>query len=99
MHHGQITPVISYVVNALGDDGSDTIRIAFWRQQAEHLLKQDSAALLQYKDYPEQFQDVKHRLLGEMVKVVGKVRKNDMFDRLEFSAQLVFFQEERLEKV
>lgn len=98
LNHGQVTPTISYVVNALGDDGSDTIRIAFWKQQAEHLLKQDNAALLQYKDYPEQFQEVKHRLLGEMVKVVGKVRKNDMFDRLEFNAQFVFFHEERLEK-
>ena len=102
LNHGAVTPIISYVVNALGDDGSDTIRIAFWRQQAEHLLKQESSAVLHYKDYPEQFQEVKHKLLGEVVKVVGKVRKNEMFDRLEFNAQLVFFPEaqelQRLEK-
>jgi len=97
LNHGQVTPAISYVVNALGDDGSDTIRVAFWKQQAEHLLKEENAAVLRYKDYPEQFQDAKHKLLGEIVKVVGKVRKNEMFDRLEFNAQLVFFNEQRLE--
>ncbi len=88
--HGAVTPQVSYVLNVIGDDGTDTIRIAFWRNQAERLLSQNSADILRYKDYPEQFQDVKHSLLGEMVKVVGRVTKNTMFDRLEFSAQLVF---------
>ncbi len=88
--HGTVTPQLSYVVNVLGDDGTDTIRIVLWRSQAERLLNMDEKAILQYKDFPEQFADVKHKLLGEMVKFVGRVQKNQMFDRLEFNAQLVF---------
>lgn len=88
--HGAVVPALSYVLNALGDDGSDTIRIVLWKSQAERLLGMGSADITKFKDFPEQFQDVKHRLLGEMVKFVGKVTKNTMFDRLEFSAQLVF---------
>jgi ssDNA-binding replication factor A large subunit len=90
LEHGAVTPQVSFVVNALGDDGSDTIRLVFWREQTETLLSLDNAAVLRFKDFPEEFQDVKHKLLGEIVKVHGKVRKNDMFDRLEFTAQKVF---------
>lgn len=88
--HGAVQPKLSYVLNVLGDDGTTTIRITLWRNQAERLLGLDEAAMLRYKDYPEEFQDVKHKLLGEMVKFVGRVNKNTMFERLEFNAQLVF---------
>ena len=88
--HGAVTPLVSYVVNALGDDGTDTIRLVFWKSQAERLLGLNSTEILTFKEYPEKFQDVKHKLLGEVVKLVGRVTKNQMFDRLEFNAQLVF---------
>jgi hypothetical protein len=29
-------------------------------------------------------------MLGNIIKLVGRVKKNDFFDRLEFTAQLVF---------
>ena len=88
--HGTVTPVVSYVLNALGDDGTDTIRLVFWKNQAERLLGLGSSEILAFKEYPEKFQDTKHKLLGEVVKLVGRVTKNQMFDRLEFNAQLVF---------
>ncbi|MBI4153337.1 hypothetical protein HY497_02340 [Candidatus Woesearchaeota archaeon] len=88
--HGSVTPAVSYVLNALGDDGADTIRLVFWKNQAERLLGLGNSDILTFKDYPERFQDVKHKLLGEVVKLVGRVTKNQMFDRLEFNAQLVF---------
>ncbi|MBI4153211.1 hypothetical protein HY497_01690 [Candidatus Woesearchaeota archaeon] len=95
--HGTVTPAVSYVVNALGDDGTDTIRLVFWKNQAERLLGLSSSEILAFKDYPEQFQDVKHKLLGEVVKLVGRVTKNQMFDRLEFNAQLVFLNAQEAE--
>ena len=88
--HGTVTPVVSYVLNALGDDGTDTIRLVFWKNQAERLLGLNSNEILTFKEYPEKFLDTKHKLLGEVVKLVGRVTKNQMFDRLEFNAQLVF---------
>ena len=36
------------------------------------------------------FEEVKHDLLGQMVKLSGRVQKNSMFDRLEFVSQMVF---------
>ncbi len=88
--HGIVMPLVSYVVNALGDDGTDTIRLVFWKNQTERLLGLGSNEIVAFKDSPEKFQDVKHKLLGESVKLVGRVTKNQMFDRLEFNAQLVF---------
>jgi len=46
--------------------------------------------ILEYKDAPEKFEEVKNSLLGDMIKVVGRVNKNELFDRLEFIARLVF---------
>jgi len=43
----------------------------------------------QYKENPALFQDVKTDLLGEQFKLLGKVHRNEMFDRLEFNVQIV----------
>ena len=88
--HGDVKPDVSYVMNVLGDDGTDTMRIVLWKNQTERLLGMDNAKIVRYKDFPEEFQDVKHKLLGEIIKVVGRVKKNEMFGRLEFNSQLVF---------
>ena len=88
--HGAVTPSMSYVLNVLGDDGTDTMRVVLWKSQSERLLGLDEKTIVSYKDFPEKFQDVKQKLLGETVKMIGKVNKNTMFDRIEFQAQLVF---------
>lgn len=87
--HGAVQPAVSYVVNVVGDDGSGTMRITLWKNQAERLLRLPQDAMLRFRDAPEQFQDVKHGLLGETVKFAGRVRNNAMFARLEFTVQLV----------
>ena len=38
----------------------------------------------------ETVEKLKTDLLGEIVKIVGRVAKNTMFERLEFVSQLVF---------
>lgn len=42
-----------------------------------------------YREMPEKFEEVKTRLLGQFVKVTGRVKRNTFFDRLEFNAQTV----------
>ncbi len=87
LEHGDVEPQFGCVLNLILDDGTGSVRCAFWRKQAERLLeKQD---LTSYKNQPELFENAKTQLLGEQVKVVGRAKKNDMFDRIEFSAQLV----------
>jgi len=88
--HNVVNPAYSYVLNAIIDDGSETIRGVFFRKQAENLLEMDHEKILGYKDNPEGFEEVKTSLLGNIVKVVGRTNKNELFDRLEFVSRLVF---------
>jgi replication factor A1 len=85
--HGEIKPHYSYVFNLVLDDGTETIRAVFFRNQMEKLLEMRSEDILQYKDEPEKFEDIKKGMLGSMVKVRGRVNKNAFFDRLEFISQ------------
>lgn len=88
--HGKIDPAYSYVLNAVLDDGHETIRTVFFRNQADRLLNMSHEDVLKYKTEPERFDDIKNKLLGEQIKVTGRVNKNEMFDRLEFITRLVF---------
>ena len=88
--HGAVTPSFSYVMNTLLDDGSSTIRTVFFRNQIANLLKMQNEEILKFKDSPGDFQTIKDDLLGKIIKIVGRTTKNEMFDRLEFIAQLVF---------
>ncbi len=46
--------------------------------------------MLKFKDNLGLFGDIKTELLGEQFRLVGRVSRNDMFERLEFSVQMVF---------
>ncbi|MBI2548379.1 DUF2240 family protein [Candidatus Woesearchaeota archaeon] len=87
--HGEVTPAYGYVMNLLLDDGTDTIRVVLFRNVVDQLLEIDSTAVLAYKDNLGAFESLKQNLLGESIKINGRVTKNTMFDRLEFIAQAV----------
>jgi len=80
----------NYVMNAILDDGTGNIRTTFWKRQAQRLLKKTDEEMLQYQENPAAFEQVKTDMLGEIVKIVGRCKKNDTFDRVEFTANLVF---------
>jgi len=84
-----VVPALSYVLNAVLDDGTGTIRGVFWKNQTNHLLGKTVEEMEKFKDDLSLFESVKTDLLGEQFKVMGRVKKNEMFDRLEFNAQLV----------
>lgn len=88
--HGRVKPNFAFVLNVFLDDGTETIRCVLFRQQAERLLNKNVDDLLKMRDSPEQFEPVKNELLGQIVKFVGKTKKNAFFDKLEFSVQMVF---------
>ncbi|MGM5485028.1 MAG: OB-fold nucleic acid binding domain-containing protein [Nanobdellota archaeon] len=88
--HGSVDPKYSFVMNVQVDDGTGNIRIVCFRNQAKSLLKKEDNDILAYKDAPGSFEEVKQELLGEFVKIVGRVTKNKMFDREEMISQLVF---------
>lgn len=88
--HGAVKPEYAFVMNVFLDDGTENIRCVLFRQQAERLLSKTIADLLPFRQAPEQFEPVKTELLGQIVKLVGRAKKNTFFDRLEFNVQLVF---------
>jgi len=87
--HGEVVGSMNCSMNAVLDDGTGTIRATFWKQQALRLTKSDEPAFARFREDPTSFEDVKNDLLGEFLKVVGKVRRNEQQDRLELTAQLV----------
>ncbi len=89
VEHGKVKSSLSYVLNLILDDGSGTIRGIFWKNQTNHLLGKEEAELASYRDRLASFENIKTDLLGEQFKLRGRVKKNDMFDRLEFNVQLV----------
>ncbi len=88
--HNEQKPSYSYVMNTVLDDGTDSIRTVFFRAQAERLLGKRPEEMLALKENPQAFEGLKNDLLGKMIKVVGRTKRNQMFDRLEFVSQLVF---------
>jgi replication factor A1 len=95
----EIQPDYSYVMNVVLDDGSETIRCAFFRNQVERLLSKTQQEVLKYKDDIALFEPIKTDLLGQQVKLVGRANKNEMFDRMEFITQLVFLNPDPQEEV
>jgi hypothetical protein len=87
--HGKVTPEYNYVLNLYLDDGSDNIRVVFWRQQIEELLGMDKPQIMSFKDDPSKFEPIKTELLGNIIKVSGRANKNQNFDRIELVANKV----------
>ena len=82
--HGNVIPAYSYVLNAVLDDGTETIRCVFFRNQADKLFGKTQEQLLNFKNNPAEFEAAKHDLLGTIIKVNGRANKNSMFNRVEF---------------
>lgn len=88
--HGVVAPDTNYVVSAFLDDGTGNIRATFWKQQTQRLTKKTHGEMLQYQENPAAFEQVKADLLGNIVKAVGKCKKNETFDRVELTVNLIF---------
>ncbi len=88
--HAEVKPVTSYVMNLVLDDGTGTIRAVLWKNQTNNLLGKTEEEVVLYKDNAVLFEEIKNGLLGEQLKLLGQIKKNEMFSRLELSAQMVF---------
>ena len=87
--HDKVDPDYSYVLNLIVDDGTDNIRTVFFRENMEKLLNFNKEKILEYKENIEKFEEIKTELLGNIIKINGRVKKNLFFDRLEFMANSV----------
>ncbi len=82
--HGAVQQSYSYLINLIVDDGTEPVRVVFFRKQVESILKKNYEEILLFKENPEFFNEAKSTLLGCFIKLRGKVVKNTMFERLEF---------------
>ncbi|MBD3259079.1 DUF2240 family protein [Candidatus Woesearchaeota archaeon] len=80
--HQQVEPVFAHVLNILLDDGTGTVRVTCWREQAERLLPK----IAEIRNDESIFEPEKAALLGEMIKVNGRIKKNPMSNQLELNA-------------
>jgi len=87
--HNTVEPDFSYVLNLIVDDGTENIRTVFFRDSMEKLTSSNKEKILTYKDNPETFEEVKTELLGNIIKLNGRVKKNLFFDRIELVANEV----------
>lgn len=71
------------VVSCMLDDGSGNIRTVFFRDQAQKLLE-ISAEEIEKLDLDKRYELIREKLLGKEVQLMGRVRKNNVFDRIEF---------------
>jgi len=80
----------AYVLNIFLDDGTENIRTVLWRNQIQKLLELSNEEVLKFREDPTSFEQIKTELLGTIVKVVGRVNKNESFDRIELIANLIY---------
>ena len=88
--HGKVSPSFSYVMNAVIDDGTETMRLVLFRRMVERLLNKTEQEVLSYRSQPDAFQQAKNDLLGAFIRAVARVNKNEMFERLELVAQEIY---------
>ena len=73
------------IVPTLIDDGTGDIRVSFFRELAETLVG-TSVDELEKIEENERKSFLEERLLGKEITVEGRVKKNEMYDRLEMVA-------------
>ncbi|MFH1211537.1 MAG: OB-fold nucleic acid binding domain-containing protein, partial [Candidatus Woesearchaeota archaeon] len=87
--HGIVAPKYGYVLNMHLDDGTDNVRAVLWRAQILELVNMPEQDFLKFRESPFEFEGKKTELLGNIVKTVGKVNKNQTFNNTEFVVQSI----------
>ncbi len=80
--HGDVEPSANLVVSCIADDGTDSLRVVFFRELAEKVCGIHSSELA-VKEPDIRYELVKEKLLGREFILSGRVKKNVAFDRIE----------------
>ncbi len=87
--HGVVNIEYIPVLNVFFDDGTDSIRVVAFRNQAEKVLGISKEEVQKFRENPMLFEAYKQQLLGKQFKLVGKVTNNEMAGRNEFTTRFV----------
>lgn len=83
--HGNVPVKKVPILNLFFDDGTESIRSVLFRDQVSKLLGLTNEQVINL----ENFEDRKNELLGKQLVFVGRVNRNELFDRNEFSVQKI----------
>jgi len=82
IEHGEVEPNSAVVINAVVDDGTGDLRTIFFRDNAEKFAGISAAELAQLNS-EQRLEVVKQKVVGKELLLVGKVKNNKVFNRLE----------------
>lgn len=84
--HGQIEePDYNMIISGIADDGTESIRVVFFGEQAEKLLGMATKEAKKLFDRKKKLEAVLSLIpLGKEFVFEGRARRNQLFDRLEF---------------
>jgi len=77
------------VLNAVLDDGTETIRSVFFTEQCLLLLGVQKDELYAQKDNDAYFSELKTKVLGKYIRVTARSTKNQLFDRVELICNFI----------
>lgn len=83
--HGQVEPNYGLIVSGIADDGTESIRIVMFNENAEKLLGMGVKDAKKLFDKKKKLEAVLSLIpLGKEFVFEGRARRNQIFDRLEF---------------
>lgn len=83
--HGTVEPNYGLIVSGIADDGTGSIRIVFFNENAEKLLGMTTKELKKLFDKKKKLEAVLGLIpLGKEFVFEGRARRNQLFDRFEF---------------
>jgi len=80
--HGIIEPESNMIISGIVDDGTDSIRTVFFRDQAKALTGLNPSVFLNMSQ-DESMNLIKQSALGNEIIMWGRIQKNKIFDNLE----------------
>ena len=85
--HGKVAGELMPVINVFVDDGTANIRAVAFRNNAEALCNVKKDDLLKVRENNSEFDKIRDNILGKQMLIVGRITKNEFFDRNELMVQ------------
>jgi replication factor A1 len=80
--HGDVSPEAALIISCILDDGTGDIRATFFRETAENLIEMKVSEVAEM-DVERRYEMIKDKLVGKEVLVIGNVKMNKIFNRVE----------------
>jgi replicative DNA helicase len=80
--HGEVEASNALVINTVVDDGTESLRAIFFRDNAEKLIELIADEIAVH-NVDKRYEWIRERALGKELLLVGKVKNNKVFNHLE----------------